>query len=180
MILYYVYFSAFCKKFFCRKGNYCENLLLQHWMYFRGRRFFRFLRLTGGEETKNFFEADLIIAHFCAMSTESFENIPPHMAIFQGLKKYGSPAPKLYIGGCATEVVDLKKRYPFVDGVFRRRKMVEDLSKYFGYDPKMDENLPINYYECVRIQTGCMRNCGFCKKGYLNMPLNSKTPDKVL
>ena len=109
MILYYVYFSAFCKKFFCRKGNYCENLLLQHWMYFRGRRFFRFLRLTGGEETKNFFEADVIIAHFCAMSTESFENIPPHMAIFQGLKKYGSPAPKLYIGGCATEVVDLKK-----------------------------------------------------------------------
>ena len=94
--------------------------------------FFRFLRLTGGEETKNFDEADVIIAHFCAMSTESFENIPPHMAIFQGLKKYGSPAPKLYIGGCATEVVDLKKRYPFVDGVFRRRKMVEDLSKYFG------------------------------------------------
>ena len=142
--------------------------------------FFRFLRLTGGEETKNFDEADVIIAHFCAMSTESFENIPPHMAIFQGLKKYGSPTPKLYIGGCATEVVDLKKRYPFVDGVFRKRKMIEDLSKYFGYDPKLDENLPINYYECVRIQTGCIRNCGFCKKGYLNMPLNSKTPDKVI
>lgn len=58
--------------------------------------------------------------------------------------------------------------------------MIEDLSKYFGYDPKLDENLPINYYECVRIQTGCIRNCGFCKKGYLNMPLNSKTPDKVI
>lgn len=102
------------------------------------------------------------------------------MAVFQGLKKYKNPALKLYVGGCATEVVDLKKRYPFIDGVFRRRKMVEDLSQYFGYNPKLDENLPVNYHGSVRIQTGCMRNCGFCKKAYLHMPLNSKTPDKII
>lgn len=143
--------------------------------------FMRFLRLTGGEETKDLLKADVIVAHFCALSTGSFEIIPFCMAVFNGLKTYARLThPKLFVGGCASEVVDLAKRYPFVDGTFRRGKMVEDLAEYFGYDPKSDENLPINCYGCVRIQTGCLRHCGFCKKAYLSMPLNSKKPEQVI
>ena len=141
--------------------------------------FLRFLYLTGAEQTNEIIAADIIIAHFCALSTESFKSIPQHMAVLKGLKDL-NPNLKLYIGGCASEVLDLKKRYPFVDGFFNRRNMVEDLSKYFGYAPKSDENPPISYYNCIRIQSGCARHCGFCKKAYLKMPLNSKPIENVI
>ena len=144
-----------------------------------GEDFFRFLRLSKNEKTDNIFSADIIISRFCGMSTESFEDIPQTMAFFKGMKTK-NPKLKLFIGGCASEVVDLKKRYPFVDGVFRRRLMVEDLSSYFHYDPSADKNCPISFYNSVRIQSGCLRNCGFCKKGYMNMPLRSKPIDRVL
>lgn len=141
--------------------------------------FMRFIRFIEAEQTKNITEADVIIAHFCALSTESFETIPPHMAVFKGLKDY-NPSLKLYIGGCAAEVLNLQKRYPFVDGVFNRRNMVEDLANYFNYDPKSEKDEPMSYYHSVRIQTGCVRNCGFCKKAYLKMPLHSKPIEKVI
>lgn len=101
------------------------------------------------------------------------------MAVFKGMKE-NFPDIKLYVGGCASEVLDLQKRYPFIDGVFRRRNMIQDLATYFGYDPKSDEEDPISNLHCVKIQTGCARSCGFCKKAYLKMPLCSKPIAKVL
>ena len=142
--------------------------------------FIRFLRLTNAEQTKNILEADVIIAHFCALSTESFKSIPPHMAILQGIKQELKPQVKIFIGGCASKVLDLKKRYPFVDGVFNRGSMIKDLAKYFGYDLNTISNLPICNGQAVSIQSGCLRNCGFCKKAYLDMPLRSKPIEKVL
>ena len=142
--------------------------------------FLRFLRLIGGEETTDFWSADIIIVHFCALSTESFKKIPSHMAVLGELKNLRGDDLKLYVGGCASEVLDLKKRYPFVNGFFRRKKMVEDLAQYFKYNPKLEEDYPINHHGSVLIQSGCLRNCSFCKKAYLSMPLESKPPHQVI
>lgn len=141
--------------------------------------FLRFLRLTKSVQTKDISKADIIIAQFCAMSTDCFRLIPKHMAVFQGIKEL-QPNVKLYIGGCAADVLELKKRYSFIDGVFTKNNMVVDLAQYFGYNPDADKNLPISNRNCVIIQSGCLRNCGFCKKAYLTMPLCSKPIEKIL
>ncbi len=141
--------------------------------------FLRVVRLLHAEQTDDITEADIIIAHFCAISTESFEKIPLLMSVLHELKKR-IPAIKIYAGGCASQVIDFEKRYHYIDGVFNRRYMVEDLSNYLGYDFESDENLPISYYNIIRIQSGCMRHCGFCKKSYLEMPLCSKPFDNVI
>ena len=99
------------------------------------------------------------------------------MAILNEIKE-NQPNVKIFAGGCAESLVDLQKRGK-IDGTFRRGKMIEDLSNYLNYDYTTDDS-PINYHGAVRIQMGCSRNCGFCKKGYLDMPLTSKPLEKVL
>lgn len=143
--------------------------------------FLRFLRLANADETQNIFEADAIIANFCALSANCFRLIPSHMVILEKLKKF-NPNVKIYIGGCASEVLNLKRRYPFADGIFSRRNMVESLAKYFGYDPNSDKDMPNSYLNVVRIQDGCSRNCGFCQKAYLKKMsvLHSKPTDKII
>ena len=140
--------------------------------------FIRFLRLSHNEQTNNIFSAEAIVVRFCGMSTESFEEIPQDMAFYKELKRR-NPKIKLFIGGCATEALNLKKRYPWVDGVFSRRHIVEDLAKYWHYDPASDDK-PVSFLNSVRIQSGCMRRCGFCKQGYMNMPLQSKPIDRII
>lgn len=141
--------------------------------------FIRVLRLARAEETHDITKADIIIAHFCGLSTESFQTIPPHMAVLEGVKQF-NPKVKIYVGGCASGVVDLKKRYPFVDGVFLRSTMIRDLAPYLAYNPESDEDEPTNIYNAVTIQRGCLRSCGFCKKAYMNMELKSKPIEKVI
>lgn len=139
--------------------------------------FLRLMRIVGAERTRNIFDADCIVQHFCGMSTESYEAIPRIMYFLQRIKEE-NPETKIFVGGCATEVLDLKTRYAFVDGVFARRRMVEDISKYLGYDPESDK-APISNHYAIRIQSGCMRQCGFCKKHFMNMPLESKPIDQI-
>ncbi len=141
--------------------------------------FIRFLQLTHAKPTEDICKADVIIAHFCGMCTESFKSIPQHMAVLQGIKKF-CPEVSIYAGGCASEVIDLKKRYPFLDGTFHRHSMIEDLSRYFGYDVNTAEILPASYYNSISIQYGCLRNCGFCKKAYMDMSLHSKPIEQVV
>lgn len=140
--------------------------------------FIRLVRILGAERTQNIFKADCIVQHFCGMSAENYEVIPKCMYILEQIKEE-RPEVKLFIGGCASEVLDFKKRYPFVDGVFARRRMVEDISQYLGVDYKYD-NAPICNQNAVRIQSGCLRQCGFCKKHYMNMPIISKPLEKVM
>ena len=146
---------------------------------FENEDFLRFLALTNAQEADSIMEADVIIAHFCALSTESFQTIPPHMAVLNGMREFNAKV-QLYVGGCAAEVLDLKTRYPFINGVFTRRRMVEDLAKYFNYSAEANKDISVNYYNCVRIETGCARHCGFCKQAYLKMPVQSKPIDRVL
>lgn len=141
--------------------------------------FNRILTATKAEESINPFGADVIIAHLCAISTDAFKTIPEQMSIFQGIKK-NIPETKIFVGGCAEGLIDLKKRYPFIDGTFRRRKMVEDLAEYLSYNVEGVKEEPTNYYNAIHIQSGCMRNCGFCKKAYLDMPLTSRPINLVV
>lgn len=141
--------------------------------------FIRLTKILGVERTNNLFEADCIVQHFCGMSSECFEDIPKFMFILKKIKE-DKPDIKIFVGGCASEIVDLQKRYPFVDGVFSRRHMVEDISKYLGFDPNTDKEKPISNHNSVRIQSGCLRHCGFCKKHFMDMPLKSKKIEQVL
>ncbi len=95
------------------------------------------------------------------------------MAIFEGVKEI-FPETRVYVGGCAEGIVDLKARYPFIDGTFGRRHMLEDLSTYFDYDVEKSKEMAVSFYNCVHIQSGCARHCGFCKKAYMDMTLNSR------
>lgn len=155
------------KFYFSNSGCSAENL-----------DFRRLLALTGAEEIKNPFEADVIIANFCGISTDAFKMIPEHMAIFEEIKNF-LPQTRIYVGGCAEGIVDLRTRYPFIDGTFRRRRMVEDLATYFDYNAEKSKDMVVSFYNCVRIQSGCIRHCGFCKKAYMDMPLNSR-PIKLI
>lgn len=141
--------------------------------------FKRLVSLIGAEESLNPFDADVIIASFCGISTDAFEAIPDHMAVLKHVKEYISDI-RIYVGGCAEGIVDLKARYNFIDGTFRRRHMVEDLAPYFDCDIEKNKDTPISFYNCVAIQSGCMRHCGFCKKAYMDMPLSSKPIDLVV
>lgn len=71
--------------------------------------FLRLLRTIGAERTQNLFKADCIIQHFCGMSTENYEMIPKCMYILKRIKEE-RPETKIFIGGCASEVLDLKKK----------------------------------------------------------------------
>lgn len=139
--------------------------------------FIRLARELDLKPIKNPFKADCIVQHFCGMSSDCFKDIPKYMFIFEKQKEE-RPNVKIFVGGCAASVVDLKKRYPFIDGVFSRRHMVEDICKYFDIQPKCDET--VSNHNVVRIQSGCLRNCGFCKKHYMDMPLQSKPIEQVL
>lgn len=139
--------------------------------------FIRLARELDLKPTNNLFSADFIVQHFCGMSSDCFKDIPKYMFIFEKLKEERTEV-KIFVGGCAASVVNLKKRYPFVDGVFSRRHMVEDICQYFGVEPKNDE--PVSNHNVVRIQSGCLRKCGFCKKYYMDMPLKSKPIERVL
>ena len=139
--------------------------------------FLRIVRLTHAEKAETIFDADIVIIHFCALSTEVITYIPPILRITDELKKH-NPELKVFVGGCAEQIIDLEKRGN-IDGTFRRGKMVEDLAKYLDYDYS-NNNFPINYHGAVRIQMGCARNCGFCKKAYLDMPLISKPLENIL
>ncbi|MDO4282475.1 MAG: radical SAM protein [Clostridia bacterium] len=140
--------------------------------------FLRLMRILGAERTQNIFEADCIVQHFCGMSTENYEVIPKCMFVLEKIKEE-RPEVKIFVGGCASEVLNFQKRYPFVDGVFARRHMIEDLSQYLGFDPECDKE-PICNHNAVRIQSGCLRQCGFCKKHYMSMPLISKPLEQVI
>lgn len=137
------------------------------------------LSLANGVETKDFMQADVIIANFCGLSTEAFENIPEKMVFLRNLKKNFKNV-EIYVGGCATSVVDLKKRYPFVNGVFGRKRMVEDLKDFLGYNTEGAEEKIISYKNIVQIQSGCMRSCGFCKQAYMDMSLKSRPINFVI
>ena len=150
------------KIYFFNSGCSAENL-----------DFRRLLALTGAEESTNPFKADAIIANFCGISTDAFKIIPEYMAIFEGVKEI-FPETRVYVGGCAEGIVDLKARYPFIDGTFGRRHMLEDLSTYFDYDVEKSKEMAVSFYNCVHIQSGCARHCGFCKKAYMDMTLNSR------
>ena len=139
--------------------------------------FIRLIHLTGGEIAKNILEADIVILHFCGLSTEELKNIVPILAITDKLKEQ-NPDVKVYAGGCAEGIINLKKRGK-IDGVFRRGHMVEDLSKYFNYEYKKDISA-IHYHGTVKIQMGCNRRCGFCKKAYMNMQNKSTPMEEVL
>lgn len=141
--------------------------------------FNRLLVATGAEQASNPFEADVIIAHFCGISTDAFKTIPEPMVIFETIKKE-SPETKVYVGGCASSVVDFKKMYPFVDGTFRRGHIIEDLASQLGYNLERLNDIPASFYGVVRIQSGCMRNCGFCKKAYMDMTLSSRPINLVI
>lgn len=138
--------------------------------------FLRIVKLCNGEETKNFKEADVIIFHFCAISKEAIEYIPSLMAILDELKKR-NPKVKVFVGGCAEEIIDFKKRWK-IDGTFRKGHMIDDLAEHFGY--AITTHLPMCNHGAVTIGRGCPRRCGFCKTGYLSMDLISKPLELVL
>ena len=140
--------------------------------------FLRLLNLTKGTKTNNIYEADVVIAHFCAISTEAIKNIPHIMVIFDEAKRR-NPNVKFYVGGCAEGVIDFKKKRN-VDGTFRRRHMVEDLAKYLGYEYEEKKEEPIHFHGGIKIQSGCYRKCSFCKQAYLDMTPKSKSIDKIL
>lgn len=156
------------KLYFINSGCSSENL-----------DFKRLLAIANAEQSSSPFEADVIIAHLCAISTDAFKEIPKYMSILKEIKK-NFPETKIYVGGCASEIVDLKKRYHFVNGIFRRHHMIEDLAEQFGYNPESKSYIPENFCGAVRIQSGCMRNCGFCKKAYMNMEVKSSTIECVI
>ena len=103
--------------------------------------FLRIVRLTHAEKAETIFDADIVIIHFCALSTEVITYIPHILGITDELKKH-NPELKVFVGGCAEQIIDLEKRGN-VDGTFRRGKMVEDLAKYLDYDYS-NNNFPIN------------------------------------
>ena len=140
--------------------------------------FLRLLNLTNGTKTNNVYEADIVIAHFCAISTEAIKNIPHIMGIFDEVKRR-NPNVKFYVGGCAEGVIDFKKKRN-VDGTFRRRHMVEDLAMYLNYKYEDGKEAPIHFHGGIKIQSGCARKCSFCKQAYLDMTPKSIPIDKIL
>ena len=147
--------------------------------------FIRFLKLSNLTETKEMEEADIIIIHLCALSSDSFRAIGLNMMVLKHFKKINQRIGKeikIFVGGCAEQLLDIKKFYPFVDGVFRRGKLVEDLSKIFNYNAQIDCGT-IHYKNSVVIQKGCSRKekCGFCIKSYvITMPSHSKPVEKIV
>lgn len=138
--------------------------------------FSRFMAISQLTKTDNIGEADVIIQSFCGISSDLFKEIPYYMTIFKHMMEE-NPSLQIFVGGCAEGPVDLAKRYPFITGVFRRGKMVEDLESFFSCT-KSEGVLP-TFRNSVLIQTGCARHCGFCKKAYMDMPIIS-TPIEVV
>ena len=144
--------------------------------------FNRLLKATNSTRALHFADADVVIAHFCGMSSDSFKDIMPSMAILEGMKANSKIVGdvKVYVGGCAAEVVNFKKMFPFIDGTFRRGHLIDDLSKYFGYNPDDFRDIPSSYGNIITISRGCNRHCGFCKKAYMNMSVSSRPIQLVL
>lgn len=139
--------------------------------------FSRFLAKSQLVQTYNINQADVIIQSFCGISSDSFKEIPYYMAVIKHLVDT-KPSLRVFVGGCAEGPVSLAERYPFITGVFRRGKMVEDLEGFFSYDGPKDP-LP-TLMNSVLIQTGCSRHCGFCKRAYMDMPLISTPVETVM
>lgn len=139
--------------------------------------FSRFMAKAKLVRTRYISEADVIIQSFCGISSDSFKEIPYYMTILQHLKE-NNPSLQIFVGGCAEGPVDLAKKYPFITGSFRRCKMIEDLGKFFQYDDS-EKALP-TYWNSVLIESGCARHCGFCKTGYMDMPVISTPIEDVV
>lgn len=60
--------------------------------------FLRIVRLTHSEIAKTIFDADIVILHFCALSTEVITYIPHILGITDELKKHNQKL-KVFVGG---------------------------------------------------------------------------------
>lgn len=132
-------------------------------------------------KTTNPFKADFVIQSFCAISKECIESIATTMA-FLKIVKQENPGCKIFVGGCADSIVDLKKLYPFVDGTFERVERIKQILTLLGESE--EKEIPpvrvVNRRAIISISKGCNRHCSFCKVGYLDMTFKSVPMEEVL
>lgn len=145
--------------------------------------FERILKSLGEDyvKTTNIFNADIIIQYFCILSKDCLNPVADIMAFLKQLKAYKLNC-KIIVGGCAATVIDFKKIYPFIDGVFDKFEMVPKVLSMLGLEEKKDIiPVPIGERRAeIVVSSGCNRHCSFCKKGYMPMEYQSVPMEEIL
>lgn len=134
------------------------------------------------EKIHNILEADVIIQFFCAITCASIEDYFKEMSYLKAVKKVNKNA-KLIICGCASEVINFKKLYPFVDYCIGRTNINEKVLEILKEEDIIGDDLFVHINKAsatINICDGCNNRCSFCKVHYMPLKLKSKPIEQII
>lgn len=126
-------------------------------------------------------KAEAIIINSCSVKNKT------QSKIFHYIEK--NKDKKIFVGGCLSRTIDIKKRYPFVLGVFDTnsikeiKKIIEKNKDKFSDEKTEKIILPVKRKNkktaIIQISEGCLNDCTFCATKFSRGNLKSYSIEKI-
>ena len=109
-------------------------------------------------------KSDVIIVNSCGVKSAT------QSTVLNYINKYKNK--KIFVGGCLTKILDLRKKYPEINGVFdvnsisKIKYIIENEKDVFSNKKEDKINLPVIRKDkdvgIIVIGEGCLGNCNYC------------------